>query len=195
MSQRTDPALPRELPASLLSDEFLLSMIAENLNQARHAENERMMFVTLFAALVGGMLAVASEVKNDFFSTIIILLLFVLNMVCSNLTRRWNTIFKTHWSLACQIGCYLSDRCLTKDYSPSLSQYQGSDFWKRYGSRVNRFFCFDNHVMHPEQKHYIHTAALFALFNRCIYALLTLSLLYIHWERLARLFSCLFSPL
>ena len=67
MSQRTDPALPRELPASLLSDEFLLSMMAENLNQARHAENERMMFVTLFAALVGGMLAVASEVKNDFF--------------------------------------------------------------------------------------------------------------------------------
>ena len=104
MSQQTTPTLPHELPAELLSETFLLAMMNENLNQARHAENERMMFVTLFAALVGGMLAVASEVGNDFFSTIIILLLFVLNTVCSCLTRRWNFVFKTHWSLPAASG-------------------------------------------------------------------------------------------
>ena len=190
MSQQTTPTLPRELSAELLSETFLLAMMNENLNQARHAENERMMFVTLFAALGGGMLAVASEVGNDFFSTIIILLLFVLNTVCSCLTRRWNSVFKTHWSLARRIGCYLADRDqgLPDDQNaPAFSMYEGETFWKNYGPRINRFFCFDNHAIHPEQKHYIHTAGLFSLFNGCVYILLGLSLIYVHWDWITHL--------
>ena len=193
MSQQTTPTLPPELPAELLSETFLLGMMNENLNQARHAENERMMFVTLFAALVGGMLAVASEVGNDFFSTIIILLLSVLNTVCFSLTRRWNSIFQTHWSLACRIGCYLADRGQERPDDkdgkkvPAFSMYEGEAFWKGYGPRINRFFCFDNHVMHPEQKHYVHTAGLFSLFNGCVYILLGMSLIYVHWDWTTRL--------
>ena len=48
----------------VFNQEMLLEYFHENLNHARHVENERMMFITLFTALVGGALGMVAEIDS-----------------------------------------------------------------------------------------------------------------------------------
>lgn len=176
------------MPAELLSESYLLQMMSENLNQARHAENERMMFVTLFAALVGGVLAIISEMDNPFFASVTIILLAVLNVICHILTQRWNNVFKAHWHAAQQIGCYLADYSPQNGYVPDFRRFQDSAFWQQYGARINRYFCFDNSRNAHGKTPYIHTSTLFACFNRCIFILLALAFIYVNLDGLQQIF-------
>lgn len=174
------------MPADKLDDTFLLEIMKENLNQARHAENERMMFVTLFAALVGGVLAVIADLDSPFFSSVIIMLLMVLNYICKELTERWNNVFKSHWATAKKITSYLAERSLQNGFSPEYEAFTET-FLKQY-PHLNRYFCFDNSRNHNGRKRYIHTAQLFSLFNICIFILLTLSLVHVNLPALQQLF-------
>lgn len=174
------------LQADELSETFLLEVMKENLNQARHAENERMMFVTLFAALVGGVLSVVADMENTFFASFIIVLLLVLNYVCYELTKRWNNVFKAHWSMAKRISCYLAERSADNGFSPAYEIFTET-YLSQY-PHLNRYFCFDNSRNYTGKRRYIRTSQLFSLFNICIFILLGMSLLYVHRAFLAGLF-------
>lgn len=82
---------------------FLLEMMKENLSHARHVENERLTFNSIFLALVAGSLAFA-----DSFDTEIALFLYIAmafaGLLSMLLTSRWNNAFSRHVYFAQQ--CY-----------------------------------------------------------------------------------------
>lgn len=82
---------------------FLQNCMIENLNHARHAENERLTFNSIFLALVAGALAFASAfpARIAFFIYIAITMAGFLSML---LTARWNNTFARHIYFAQQ--CY-----------------------------------------------------------------------------------------
>lgn len=84
--------------------EFLQNCMNENLNHARHAENERLTFNSIFLALVAGALAFASSFPSEiaFFIYLAITMAGFLSML---LTARWNNTFSRHIFFAQQ--CYL----------------------------------------------------------------------------------------
>lgn len=82
---------------------FLQNCMIENLNHARHAENERLTFNSIFLALVAGALAFASAFPAQiaFFIYLAITMAGFLSML---LTARWNNTFSRHIYFAQQ--CY-----------------------------------------------------------------------------------------
>ena len=100
------------LEGKKLTDEqvnFLQNCMNENLNHARHAENERLTFNSIFLALVAGALAFASAFPAEiaFFIYLAITMTGFLSML---LTARWNNTFSRHIYFAQQ--CY---RLIHKD--------------------------------------------------------------------------------
>ena len=82
---------------------FLQNCMIENLNHARHAENERLTFNSIFLALVAGALVFASSFPAHiaFFIYLAITMAGFLSML---LTARWNNTFQRHVYYAQQ--CY-----------------------------------------------------------------------------------------
>lgn len=155
---------------------FLLEMMKENLNQARHVENERMMFVTLFAALVGVVLAIVIEFDNQLLSVVTLVMLMLLNFVNLTLTRRWNAVFSRHWALAQRISCYLLEYDSTRENNKGYDDID-ADLLRSYPHN-NRYFYFDNKA-DRRGRFYLHTAWLFTAFNVSIFILLGVALVHI----------------
>ena len=83
----------------------LIEMIKENLNQARHVENERITFVSFLSALIGAALAVVSEMSNLVFSVLLLVAMIGAELLCITLTKRWNKVFQAHWDTAARLAC------------------------------------------------------------------------------------------
>ncbi len=155
---------------------FLLDMMKENLSQARHVENERMMFVTLFAALVGVVLAIVIELDSQLLSVVTLVMLMLLNIVSLILTHRWNVVFSHHWMLAQRISCFLLEYDSTKENNRKYDDMDAA-FLQSYPYK-NRYFFFDN-KLGGRGRFYIRTAWLFTGFNICIFILLGVALVHI----------------
>ncbi len=147
------------------NEAFLLECMRENFTHARHVEDERMMFNSLFAALVGGSLAIISQLDKPAVIGIMMGLLMLLNILCFLLTKRWNKVFKCHYALAQSI------------YMHFLTQEAG-DASNSSTQQINRYYLFNNR---PEQKSsgfYIGTGKYFLLYNAVIFILLICALVY-----------------
>lgn len=83
--------------------DFLQNCMIENLNHARHAENERLTFNSIFLALVAGALAFASSFPSEI-SFFIYLAITMTGFMSMLLTSRWNNTFARHLFFAQQ--CY-----------------------------------------------------------------------------------------
>lgn len=140
-----------------------MEFVKENLNQARHVENERMLFNSLFGALVGGALALSAQVAPDRQMVVLIMgLLLIINTLSLGLTLRWNKIFARHWGLARSVYLEL----LSIQLSEAQRVTAGHDL-------VNKYFYFDNR---SRSAYYVSTAWFFILYNLAILALLLLAL-------------------
>lgn len=84
--------------------EFLLSCMSENLNHARHVENERLTFNTVFLALVAGVLAFSGEIQNQKVVFYVYLAITLAGFLSILLTVRWNNAFDRHQTYAQE--CY-----------------------------------------------------------------------------------------
>lgn len=82
---------------------FLTEMMKENLNHARHVENERLTFNSIFLALVAGALAFANSFNSEAALFIYIAMTFA-GFLSMLLTARWNNAFSRHIYFAQQ--CY-----------------------------------------------------------------------------------------
>ncbi len=80
--------------------EFLTTCMVENLNHARHVENERITFNSIYMAVVAGSLAFIFSMQHSWLPAILSLALIVLGLVAMLLTRRWNNTFKRHLTFA-----------------------------------------------------------------------------------------------
>lgn len=73
--------------------DFLTVCFQENLNHARHVENERLTFATIYMALVGGGLAILFSMKILLLSTFMTIALVLTGIIALTLTRRWDNVF------------------------------------------------------------------------------------------------------
>lgn len=77
---------------------FLMTCFEQNLEHARHVENERLTFNSIYMALVGGVLAFvySTEVKYVLFSVGVTGLLIITGFIAMLLTKRWDNTFDRH---------------------------------------------------------------------------------------------------
>ena len=162
----------------VFNQEMLLEYFHENLNHARHVENERMMFITLFTALVGGALGMVAEIDSILTSLVILCILFMLSIVCTVMTERWGNVFDAHMLMAQHLYLLLCG-------VPESSLMQDGMLRDRISNHpfINRFYIF-NQSLYEEKNGikrrfpYIHTCIWFLLFNVTLLSLLFLSIIY-----------------
>ena len=158
---------------------MLLECFHENLNHARHVENERMMFITLFSALVGGAFGMLSNIESPIVNITVLIMLLMLNTVCMAMTERWGDVFEAHMLTAKRLYLLLSgfsDQELTQNGLPCQAKIS-------HHSYLNQLYVFDQAKYEQEQGiyhrfPYIRTRIWFRFFNLVIMTLLVLSILY-----------------
>lgn len=156
-------------------DAQMIEMIKENLNQARHVENERITFVSFLSALAGAALALAGQIDNYVYSAMLLCVMIGAEVLCITLTRRWNTVFKEHWDTAARLAWHIQEH-------PESAPVDGVALRKanlKGYEHLNDLFLFDNARRHPHSKYYISTKNLFNLFNYGLLVLLLCALAYV----------------
>ena len=102
---------------------FLQACMEQNLEHARHVENERLTFNSIFMALVAGVLAFVYSIESrfEFFAVMVTLLLMIVGFIAMQLTRRWDNTFDRHIHFA--KGCY---RLIHEHMFPPLEGWEGT---------------------------------------------------------------------
>ena len=80
--------------------EYLKHCVSENLNHARHVENERLTFTSIYIAMVIGAVAVVFGLENNYVAFILCLALFFFSLMAFQLNARWQGVFEEHMSKA-----------------------------------------------------------------------------------------------
>ena len=126
--------------------DFLIQCFSENLEHARHVENERLTFNSIFLALVAGAIAFDEFLKPpmDF---LIFLFLIAAGFLSIILTARWNNAFERHLFYAQQ--CY---KLLHKElFSIPTMRHdpEGSQRYREYIDGLDELplYCFK--INHP----------------------------------------------
>lgn len=79
---------------------FIMNFINQNLMHARHVENERLTFNSIYMAMIGGILAFSFSIDIPLLSIFLIITLLVLGRIAVALTQRWDYVFDTHINAA-----------------------------------------------------------------------------------------------
>lgn len=84
-----------------IQGDFLSTMICQNLDHARHVENERLSFNSIFLAAMAGFVAIAfGALDNPIILYPILVFLFGLSYVGLIFTERWTAVYKGHFEKA-----------------------------------------------------------------------------------------------
>jgi len=75
---------------------YLQHCFSENLNHARHVENERLTFTSIYIAMVIGAVAVVFGLENNWVAFCVALLLTLFAVIAFVLNLRWQGIFDKH---------------------------------------------------------------------------------------------------
>ncbi|MBR3053538.1 MAG: hypothetical protein IKG59_05335 [Firmicutes bacterium] len=124
--------IPKELDPD--QKEFLYNMMDENLDHARHIENERITFNSIYIALAAGVMAFISTIPEYNIKMGIIVLLFAMGVIAMLLTYRWNSAFKrqTYYAKKCYIMLHRAifpkgPEEEYRDEAPSKANHNGGD--------------------------------------------------------------------
>lgn len=79
---------------------YLQHCVSENLNHARHVENERLTFTSIYIAMVIGAVAVVFGLENNVIAAIVAGLLAAFGLVSAKLNERWQGVFDDHMKKA-----------------------------------------------------------------------------------------------
>lgn len=84
-----------------IEGDFLSTMICQNLDHARHVENERLSFNAIFLAAMAGFVGIAFEALNKpIILYPVLAFLFGLSYVGLIFTERWTAVYKGHFEKA-----------------------------------------------------------------------------------------------
>ena len=75
---------------------YLQHCVSENLNHARHVENERLTFTSIYIAMVIGAVAVVFGLENNYVACIVSAALFGFSLMAFQLNARWQGVFDDH---------------------------------------------------------------------------------------------------
>lgn len=95
---------------------FVSQCLTENLEHARHVENERLTFNSIFLALVAGALAFADSLEATIAAGIYFTLI-IAGFLSIVLTARWNNAFDCHLFYAQQCYKLLHENLFGKGYA------------------------------------------------------------------------------
>ncbi|MEA5040433.1 MAG: hypothetical protein VB086_11430 [Clostridiaceae bacterium] len=144
---------------------FLMACFQENLSHARHVENERITFFSLYLVGVGMILGVAMDNSQPVVSILMTLLLLGMSVISTVLLKRWNQVFEGHRQTARRLCTLLCDDNGESD--------------------VNYFYYFDNQstLSRRRSRFYVHTAQLFEIFNLliCLVEIFTMAFYVYRW--------------
>lgn len=79
---------------------YLQHCVSENLNHARHVENERLTFTSIYIAMVIGAVAVVFGLDNNVIAAIVAGLLTAFGFMSAQLNDRWQGVFDDHMKKA-----------------------------------------------------------------------------------------------
>lgn len=111
--------------------DFIINFINQNLEHARHVENERLVLVSMYVAMVAGVMTFSYSIDKNEVALALTRALFFLSVPTMLLTYRWNTVFKNH--LKCAEDAYkllqyllfagkdLKEDCLSQECREILS--------------------------------------------------------------------------
>lgn len=145
------------LKGESLSDaqrDFLMTCFEQNLEHARHVENERLTFNSIYMALVGGVLAFvySTEVKYATFSIGVTVLLIITGFIAMLLTKRWDNTFDRHIEYA--KGCYrLVHESLFPDDLDEDDENNEDAAASEWISGINGLPAYAFRPKNPESKH------------------------------------------
>lgn len=100
--------------------EFLTNCMEQNLEHARHVENERMNFIQIHLVLVGGVLAFLSQSALETRNIAVLIILVAVTLLggfVKALISRWDQVFIAH--RACAMYCYtrIAELCNMKSHA------------------------------------------------------------------------------
>lgn len=87
-------------PKQLQDLDYLKTCFSENLNHARHVENERLTFTSIYIALVVGAVAVVFGLENNWIAFGVSAVLAILGFMAILLNMRWQEVFAGHMAKA-----------------------------------------------------------------------------------------------
>ena len=81
---------------------YLQHCVSENLSHARHVENERLTFTSIYIAMVIGAVAVVFGLENNYVAVMVSGLLTAFGLMSALLNQRWQDVFDDHMKKAAQ---------------------------------------------------------------------------------------------
>lgn len=129
----------REIRAQKI--DFLKTIFAENLSQARHIEMERMTFNSIYTVLIAGIFAfVNSNTKSTIVNELILLFGFFTGFILYCVSIRWKDVYNRHLLYAKVSYIYLNDMLF-----PDLFPYEKTVEMEGCSKYINKEFeLFDN---------------------------------------------------
>lgn len=111
---------------------YLQHCVSENLNHARHVENERLTFTSIYIAMVIGAVAVVFGLENNYVAFVLCLALFGFSLMAFYLNARWQGVFEEHMSKAKECQQRWIDGMKDPD---SIGDLDANDFCYSFRSR------------------------------------------------------------
>lgn len=105
---------------------FVMNFINQNLMHARHVENERLTFNSIYMAMIGGILAFSFSIDIPLLSIFLIITLLVLGRIAVALTQRWDYVFDAHINAAERGYKIIEDYYLKGDLQDAEEVYNQS---------------------------------------------------------------------
>lgn len=102
---------------------FIMNFINQNLMHARHVENERLTFNSIYMAMIGGILAFSFSIDIPLLSIFLIVTLLVLGRIAVALTQRWDFVFDAHINAAEKGYRLIEDHYLKGDLQDAEEVY------------------------------------------------------------------------
>lgn len=125
---------------------FLSTCMEQNMEHARHVENERITFLSLYLVGVGLLLAIIFDIVFSTMTQHLPIALFMaiallaLNFISIRLLKRWNNVFKGHNDTAKRL-CSIIDSSFEKIDAQSLYEIH-----KNNVSNENFYYYFNNRL-------------------------------------------------
>lgn len=120
---------------------FLTECMKENLNHARHIENERHNFLSLHLVVVGLFLgAIIDPSTSPWFSLLLSIILLFFSNIMSELFKRWAVVYQGHMDTASRLA-RLIDNDAEEVEEPKYCPIGGD---KIQGHHPNFYYYFDN---------------------------------------------------
>lgn len=118
----------------------LVNLMLANIEHARHVENERLSFNSIYIAVVAGFFALAFDFNKPLLTIFFIGILLAISVVGLLFTKRWTDVFDEHFSKAKEISKML---------------YGDEEYKNGEEPLVNKYYYFEHNYVRHTARQYI----------------------------------------